>query len=152
MPRAIFVEVCLQKSGLINKGVILIRTSSYILIIFALFVKRRFSSLFAELTDEIVPVAMENHMTIFHGTTATGWKGMDPFYFAMNPSPIYEVTFLNKLTTELTCSGGKSSHEVANYIQKIIASTLSYECTTLTRKDKYRALAGNDGAVASKPN
>ncbi|KAF9607079.1 hypothetical protein IFM89_031583 [Coptis chinensis] len=77
----------------------------------------RFSALFAELTDQIVPVAMANRMSMFHGTTARGWKGMDPFYFFMNPSPA------------------------------VIAASLSYECTSFTRKDKYRALAGNDGTV-----
>nr|CAB3501914.1 unnamed protein product [Digitaria exilis] len=108
----------------------------------------RFSALFAELTDDVVPVAMECRAAMFHGTTARGWKGLDPFYFFMNPSPAYTVTFLDKLPPELTCGGGgRSSHEVANRVQKLIASTLSYQCTGFTRKDKYRELADNDGLV-----
>ncbi|WVZ55605.1 hypothetical protein U9M48_006245 [Paspalum notatum var. saurae] len=108
----------------------------------------RFSALFAELTDDIVPVATECRMSVFYGTTARGWKGVDPFYFLMNPTPVYIVTFLDKLPAQVTCGGGgKSSHEVANYVQKLIASKLSYECTGFTRKDKYRILADNNGIV-----
>jgi hypothetical protein len=29
---------------------------------------------------------------------------------------------------------------------------MSYECTSFTEKVKYKALAGNDGTVVSRPN
>ncbi|KAL5561045.1 hypothetical protein UlMin_030792 [Ulmus minor] len=110
----------------------------------------RFSPLFSEIADEIVPVAVGTHVGMFHGTTAGGLKCLDPLFFLMNPSPIYTVQILAKISGLSTCHDGKSRFDVANRVQSELGKALGYECTTLTRRDKYLILAGNEGISSTK--
>ncbi|KAL5978916.1 hypothetical protein ACLOJK_018811 [Asimina triloba] len=82
----------------------------------------RFSPLFAELTDEIVPVALVD---------------------------IYHVKVLEKVPKEFTCGGGDgiTRIDMANSVQRELGKALGFECTELTRKDKYLMLAGNEFIV-----
>lgn len=119
----------------------------------------RFSPLFSEMCDEIVPVAVDSHVSMFHGTTAGGLKCLDPFFFLMNPEPVYTVQLLNhvfpsQLLSSHTSNTSVLDHQtsrfhVANRVQTQIGTALGFECTKLTRKDKYLMLAGNEGIVNS---
>ncbi|KAI3888449.1 hypothetical protein MKW92_019770 [Papaver armeniacum] len=121
----------------------------------------RFSPLFAEMSDKIVPVAMDAHVSMFYGTTAGGLKCLDPLFFLMNPSPSYTVRLLDTVAGAAsplslsTCQNENADHEVsrfkiANHIQEELGKALGFECTKLTRKDKYLILAGNEGIVKNR--
>ncbi|KAF0906787.1 hypothetical protein E2562_012573 [Oryza meyeriana var. granulata] len=108
----------------------------------------RFSPLFAELADDMEPVALDAQVTALYGTTASGHKWLDPVVFFANPQPAYRVEFLGAVPREWTRAGGRAGAEVANWVQRRLGEALGYECTGLTRRDKYMMLAGNDGVVA----
>ncbi|RZC48705.1 hypothetical protein C5167_017131 [Papaver somniferum] len=107
----------------------------------------RFSPLFAEVSDEIIPVAIHVEVGMFYGTTASGYKVLDPLFFFMNPHLTYSIKFLEKISTSEIFMRKKSRTEVANYVQGVIGRALGFECTNLTRKHKYLMLAGNEGFV-----
>lgn len=108
----------------------------------------RFSPLFAELADDMEPVALDAQVTALYGTTASGHKWLDPVAFFANPAPSYRVEFLGAVPREWTRAGGRTGVEVANWVQRRLGEALEFECTGLTRRDKYMMLAGNDGVVA----
>lgn len=112
----------------------------------------RFSPLFAEMSDEIVPAAVDTSVEWFHGTTAGGLKCFDPLFFFMNPNPCYSLRLLETVSGLSTADhdGEKSRFDVANDVQGRIGRALGFECTGLTRKDKYMILAGNEGIVSNK--
>ncbi|KAK9161763.1 hypothetical protein Syun_008104 [Stephania yunnanensis] len=110
----------------------------------------RFSPMFVELSvDEMVPMAIDVKVSMFYGTTVSGFKGLDPIFLLMNPFLTYSITRLHKRSG--ASNKGKhgeslssSSFQLANEIQGEIGEALGFECTNLTRKDKYRfLLAGN---------
>ncbi|KAL4326205.1 hypothetical protein GQ457_11G002240 [Hibiscus cannabinus] len=105
----------------------------------------RFSPLFAEMSDDIVPVAMDSHVSMFYGTTAGGLKCLDPLFFIMNPRPSYTVQVLAGVSG--VDDSDRSRFEVANHVQSEIGEALGFGCTKLTRRDKYLILAGNEGIV-----
>ncbi|CAH2046989.1 unnamed protein product [Thlaspi arvense] len=97
----------------------------------------RFSAMFAELTDRIVPVAINCKLGFFQ-TPTRSWDGLDMIFLLMNPTLVFEVTFLDQLPLEATCSSGRSAYDVANHVQRILADTLGFQCTKYGRSDKYK--------------
>ncbi|CAN1200896.1 Probable glycerol-3-phosphate acyltransferase 3 [Linum perenne] len=111
----------------------------------------RFSPMFAEVGRDIVPVAIDMKSNMFYGTTAGGLKAFDPLFVLMNPCVTTTIRVLDKLPEWMVSEDarGKSRVEVSNYVQSQIAKAINFECTSLTRKDKYRFLANNEGTVTN---
>ncbi|WOG94673.1 hypothetical protein DCAR_0313970 [Daucus carota subsp. sativus] len=109
----------------------------------------RLSPLFTELTDDIVPVGVDTKVSMFHGTTASGLKFLDPIFFLMNPTPSYTLQVLDKICGVSSNNDKSSRFDVANKVQSELGKALGFECTMLTRKDKYMILAGNEGVVSA---
>ncbi|KAK1354356.1 PlsC domain-containing protein [Heracleum sosnowskyi] len=109
----------------------------------------RLSPLFTELTDNIVPVGMDTSVSMFHGTTASGLKFLDPIFFLMNPTPSYTFQILDQICGVSSNDDKSSRFDVANKVQSELGKALGFECTMLTRKDKYMILAGNEGVVSA---
>ncbi|XP_062181809.1 probable glycerol-3-phosphate acyltransferase 3 [Phragmites australis] len=107
----------------------------------------RFSPLFAELSDDVVPVGIAVETSMFYATTAGGLKCFDPLYYMANPRMCYTVQFLDKVDTSPVKARAAPSTDMANLVQRKMGDALGYGCTMLTRKDKYLMLAGNDGIV-----
>jgi 1-acyl-sn-glycerol-3-phosphate acyltransferase len=107
----------------------------------------RFSPLFAELgAGAVVPVGLRLRESLFHGSSARGLKMLDPFFFFLNPAPAYVVNILAPLEPSLL-PPSRAPLEVANHVQALLARLMGYRCTQLTRRHKYRFLAGNDGNI-----
>ncbi|KAE8664903.1 putative glycerol-3-phosphate acyltransferase 2 [Hibiscus syriacus] len=85
----------------------------------------RFSPLFAEMSDNIVPVAMDS---TYKEQVLAGVSGL----------------------TSRVDDGERSRFDVANQVHSEIGKALGFGCTRLARRDKYLILAGNEGIV-NKP-
>ncbi|KAF7098512.1 hypothetical protein CFC21_100248 [Triticum aestivum] len=85
----------------------------------------RFSPLFAELADDMVPVALDAQVTLLYGTTTSGRKWLDPIAFLANPAPSYRVEFLGPVPRDQTRAGGRTGVEVANWVQHRLGEALA---------------------------
>ncbi|XP_037428449.1 probable glycerol-3-phosphate acyltransferase 3 [Triticum dicoccoides] len=111
----------------------------------------RFSPLFAELSDDVVPVGLATETGMFYATTAGGLKFLDSLYYMVNPRMCYTVQFLERVSTSAVRERKVPSTDMANLVQRKMGDALGYGCTMFNRKDKYLMLAGNDGKCSIAP-
>ncbi|WOL00803.1 hypothetical protein Cni_G09516 [Canna indica] len=76
----------------------------------------RFSPLFAEVSHEVAPMALQSWVTMFHDTSTGKLKYLDRLYFLMNSSPSYAVEFMAKAGTRRVGGRECDSREMANHL------------------------------------